>query len=208
MTSGIVTGKISLWNRLLHIFTGLFLLLFIWLFSLSGLLLNHGQWKFSSFWEKRKESVIVTPVYIPATADTSAVILSILDQLKISGEISNVACAPEKLNFRVAIPGTVRDIQIDFKEKICNQKVVKFNFWGKIRTLHTFNGADRNNPDVRPNWIVTKIWSGTMDGIALGLIILCLSSWLMWYNVRKIYPAGFYVLILGFTGAFFFVFLI
>ena len=35
------------WNRKLHFYAGLFLLLFIWLFAVSGLILNHPKWTFA-----------------------------------------------------------------------------------------------------------------------------------------------------------------
>ena len=41
----------------LHIYLGLFLLLFMWLFGFSGLLLNH-HWEFASFWEEGKKSAM------------------------------------------------------------------------------------------------------------------------------------------------------
>jgi uncharacterized membrane-anchored protein len=83
-----------------------------------------------------------------------------------------------------------------------------FNWWGKIRTLHTFNGSDKSDPEVKPNWLVTDIWRLVMDAIALGLIFICLSSWIMWYEVRKSYPYGLIVLMLGFAGAVLFIFVL
>jgi len=35
------------WNRRLHYYLGLYFLLFIWLFSFTGLLLNHPRWSLS-----------------------------------------------------------------------------------------------------------------------------------------------------------------
>ena len=32
------------WDRKVHIFTGLYMLLFLWVFAVSGLLLNHPDW--------------------------------------------------------------------------------------------------------------------------------------------------------------------
>ena len=32
------------WNRKIHIYTGLYILLFLWVFAVSGLLLNHPDW--------------------------------------------------------------------------------------------------------------------------------------------------------------------
>jgi len=44
------------WNRKLHFYAGLFLLFFLWLFALSGLLLNHPSWSFAESWNNRKET--------------------------------------------------------------------------------------------------------------------------------------------------------
>ncbi len=196
------------WNRKFHTYTGLFLLLFIWLFSLSGLLLNHSQWKFANFWDKRKESEIITYTVIPATRDSSSLISNLMDQMNISGEVSNIKLTPYSLDFRVAIPGTNRDIHVDFKNMSITQKIMTFNFWGKLRTLHTFNGVNKIDPGNRPNWRVTRIWHMAMNGIAIGLILICLSSWLMWYEVRKNYANGLYVLVLALAGTLYFIFLI
>ena len=43
-------------NRKLHIHFGLFIILFIWLFFVSGLIIHHGEWKFAKFYENRIES--------------------------------------------------------------------------------------------------------------------------------------------------------
>ena len=42
------------WNRRLHFYLGLYLLFFIWLFALTGLLLNHPKWSFADFWPMRR----------------------------------------------------------------------------------------------------------------------------------------------------------
>ena len=43
------------WNRRLHYYLGLYFLLFLWLFSLTGLMLNHQQW-FRDLYERRQTS--------------------------------------------------------------------------------------------------------------------------------------------------------
>lgn len=68
---------------------------------------------------------------------------------------------------------------------ICIQNEMRCNFWGKIKTLHTFNAVNRENPALTANWLISKIWIFSMDAIAIGLIYLCISSWIMWYNIRK-----------------------
>ena len=46
-TSTVVSGfsrTFETWNRKSHYYLGLYLLFFLWLFLLTGLMLNHGRW--------------------------------------------------------------------------------------------------------------------------------------------------------------------
>src|SRR5579862_9001265 len=77
------------WNRKLHFCVGLYLLFFLWLFALSGLLLNHSSWTFAEFWTNRKETnyqhQIVPPG--PEVRGDLAQARVIMTQLGIEGEI-------------------------------------------------------------------------------------------------------------------------
>jgi hypothetical protein len=185
------------WSRKFHIHLGLFLLLFIWLFSLSGL----------GFWDERKETLTITPVLINSNLDSAALLKSILRQLKISGEISGVCLAQDSIDFRVSKPGHERNLHINMKDGTCIQKEMTFNVWGKLRTFHTFNGVNKDNPNIRPNWVITRIWQFSKDVIAIGFIVLCISSWIMWYKLRKKFWWGLPILILGFAITIYFIFL-
>jgi hypothetical protein len=197
------------WSRKFHIHLGLFLLSFIWLFSISGLLLNHGsKWKFAGFWDERKEKTTVSPVLINSKLDSTALLKNIMWQLKISGEISRVFVNPGSIYFRVSLPGHERNLHINIKDGTCIQKELIFNGWGKLRILHTFNGVNKDNPDIPPNWIVTRTWQFAKDVIALGFIILCISSWIMLYKQRKKYRWGLPALLLGIAVSIYFIFLI
>jgi len=131
-----------------------------------------------------------------------------MQQLKIAGEVSEVWMTADSIEFRVTVPGKVRNLHVDLRKGISTQKELTFNSWGKMRTLHTFNGVNKNNPDIQPNWIITRIWKLAMDCIAIGFVILCISSWIMWYKLRKTYTWGPLILISGFAIAIFFVFLL
>jgi hypothetical protein len=200
--------KLTHYNRRLHIHIGLFLILFIWLFSFSGLLLNHGDWKFSSFWEKRKEKKTEIAVSVPPGLDSLQRLKSILYQLKISGEVTNVKMTADSADFSVSYPGHVSNIHADFKNGRCVQNELSYNIWGKLRTLHTFNGSNRDNPGAEPNWLLTSVWRFSMDVIAVGLIFLSISSWIMWYKIRHNYVWGYLALIIGFVMAAWFIFLL
>ena len=195
-------------NRRLHIHIGLFLVLFIWLFSLSGLLLNHGNWKFTSFWEQRKETKRVNIIKVHHGLDSLNLIKDIITQVKISGEVQNTQLNSDSADFQIAYPGHIRNVHVDLRRGICIEKDIQFNFWGKLHTLHTFNGANRQNEDASPNWLITRIWKFSMDAIAVGLILITISSWLMWYKIRSNYPFSALVGIAGFIIATYFLILI
>lgn len=192
-------------SRKLHIHLGLLLLIFIWLFSLTGLILNHGNWKFASFWEEREESIINFTVPDSVLKNPSPQARA-MKFLKISGEVQLQQKTSEILEFRVQSPGMVNDIHIDLANGSGTKKVLKYNMWGKLRTLHTFNGMNEENPSQSPNWVITNIWRFAMDAIAIGLIIICVSSWMMWYKVRKEYKMGYVILISSFITAGYFIF--
>ncbi|MEX2233819.1 MAG: hypothetical protein WD824_16760 [Cyclobacteriaceae bacterium] len=200
--------NLNFWNRKLHIHLGLFLLLFIWLFSISGLLLNHGSWEFASFWEQRKQKESVTEMTLPAGLDSAGLLHMVMGKLEISGEVTNVKYSADAFDFRVGSPGFGRDLHIDLAKGTVSQKEYELNVWGKIRTLHTFNGVDKNDIDKQANWVITQVWRFAMDGIAVALIFLCVSSWIMWYKIRKDYNWSAAVLIAGFLTSFYFVYLI
>ncbi len=192
-------------NRRLHIHLGLLLLIFTWIFSLSGLILNHGNWKFTSFWEERQESNIdfAVPLSVLKNPDPEN---GIIEFLKISGEVQLLQQTSEILEFRVQSPGIVRNVHIDLVSGSGTQKVLKYNLWGKLRTLHTFNGINKEKPTQSPNWLITNIWRFTMDGMAIGLIIICISSWIMWFKNRKEYKIGYIIIASSFAVAGYFIF--
>ena len=115
---------------------------------------------------------------------------------------------PDSIHFQVSIPGDVRIFRVNLNNGICVQNKLKYNLAGTIRTLHTFNGMNRNDASQRPDWLITKIWRYSMDGIAAGLIILCLSSWIMWFKVRRKFAYSLPVLIAGLGIAVYFIFVL
>ncbi len=53
--SSMETRALEVWNRKLHYYLGLYFLFFLWLFSLTGLMLNHQQW-FRDLYERDQAS--------------------------------------------------------------------------------------------------------------------------------------------------------
>lgn len=192
-------------NRKTHIYLGLFFLLFVWLFALSGLILNHGNWKFTSFWEEREETT--EEFQLPESSMNSISEQTILNYFQLTGEVRIQKQTPELLEIRIESPGIVNDIHIDLPHGKGTRKQLKYNAWGKLRGLHTFNGVNKDQPSDSPNWWITATWRFAMDIVAIGLIIICITSWIMWFKVRNEFKLGYATVVISFLFAGYFVFL-
>lgn len=176
------------WNRRLHIYVGLYLLLFTWLFAFTGLLLNHGQWKFAEFWANRKQSRAEYAIRVQAAGSDLAQAEEILRQTGIQGEIewTKKRVSEEVLEFRASRPGRIHEIRADLAAGRAVVSRIDFNAWGVARTLHTFTGARINDRRNARDWWATKAWAYSMDAASAGLIFLALSGvWVWWRAGRR-----------------------
>lgn len=170
------------WNRRIHYYLGLYLLLFVWLFALTGLLLNHSQWKFAEFWTNRREISAERGILAPRVDGDLAQARDLMEQLGLRGEVEWTVTRnnPAFLEFRASRPGHVFEIKADFTRQSATIKHIEFNAWGVMRLLHTFTGVrpgdDRNHRD----WLITSLWAWSMDAVAVGLILMVLSSLWLW----------------------------
>ncbi len=70
----------EVWNRRLHYYLGLYFLFFLWLFSLTGLMLNHQQW-FTDLYE-RHQAVYDPSIETPAGATREEQTRDVMRQLE------------------------------------------------------------------------------------------------------------------------------
>ena len=180
------TGSLQLWISGLHSYTGLYLLLFIWLFAFTGLLLNHPQWRFAEFWPNRTQSQQVFPIQRPAGGDDLAQARSLMPQLGMAGEVEWTATRSnqDQLEFRVSRPGQTRDVRADFSAGRASVERTDLNEWGVLHILHTFSGVRMADPRNQRDWILTEAWALAMDALAAGLLFMVFSSVYMWYGLR------------------------
>lgn len=189
------------WNRRIHYWLGLYLLFFTWLFAFTGLLLNHSQWKFAEFWENRTQSTREREVVSPAAGNDLAQARELMSQLGIRGEIEWTIARndPERLDFRVSRPGHIVEIKTDLARKRASVQRIDLNGWGIVRILHTFTGVRMEDTRNQRDWLLTSVWAFAMDAVALGLVLLVLTSLVLWFNLgRKRTLAGI-VLLAGFA---------
>jgi len=199
MSSSTLPKWIETWNRKLHIYVGLYFLLFIWLFAFSGLLLNHPQWAFSQFWQNRKEQTSIHTLHPLVEAGDFARAEEVAQKLGLVGEIEALRTFSKenRFRFRVVRPGNIEDISVNMNTGQAEVKNTKTNVWGVIHFLHQFNGVRMDNDKERRDWFLTTLWTIAMDGLCLGLAFLILSSLYMWYLLDKKRRLGIAVLSAG-----------
>lgn len=194
-----VAGRVSLWNRKLHYYAGLFLLFFVWLFALTGLLLNHSSWKFAQFFPNRKVANFERAVQPPSPGSDFEQATDVMRQLGIHGEIAWGAARsdPGRLDFNVSRPGQIFQIQADWKQGRAKVAVTEYNVWGIVRTLHTFVGVTLDDPRNQRDWLLTSVWALSMDAVAAGVIFLVFSGFYMWWGLKEKRRPGLVALGLG-----------
>jgi hypothetical protein len=194
-------ARFERWNRKLHFYAGLFLLLFVWLFAFSGLVLNHPSWSFTEFWNNRKQTNYERELSIPGpeVKGDLAQARAVLKPLGIEGEIlwTTTRTDTNRFDFQVRRPGHFFFIQADFARKRVTVQQGDVNLWGIMRALHTFTGVQMDDPRNRRDWALTSLWAFSMDAVAAGLIFMVLSSLYMWFELPQKRFYGAVVLGLG-----------
>jgi hypothetical protein len=197
------TNALETWNRKLHYYLGLYFLLFLWLFSLTGLMLNHQQW-FRNLYERGETSYDVT-IATPADDSTVARTRDVMRQLNLKGEIDWPAAQPVgHIDFNVSRPNGAAQVRVDLNAKKAYVKEFENGHLHTFQVFHTFSGSRFNQPSSRRDWIVTSIWVWGMDALAAGLMVMVVGSYYMWWRLKKKRGLGLVVLATGFTccGAF------
>jgi hypothetical protein len=183
-----IVAGMARWNRRLHFYAGLFLLFFVWLFALSGLILNHPTWSFAESWNNRHETNYVREITAPgpeAKGDVGQA-REIMRKLGIVGEIlwAVPRKSPDELEFQVRRPGHFYFIKADLAKKSVAVRQDEVNLWGVIKVLHTFTGSYTDARHPKRDWALTWVWVVSMDAVAAGLIFMVLSSLYMWWELR------------------------
>lgn len=173
------------WSQKIHIYLGLYFLIFIWLFSASGLLLNR-HWKFAEFYPNRRQTNTERPISAPAAGSDFERATALMRQLGLEGELEWTVNRPtaERLDFRVNRPGRNIDVKADLARGLATVQEARFNGWGTLHALHTFNGAGANSVRAERDWPLTKLWTWSMDALAAGLIVLVATSLILAYERR------------------------
>ena len=189
------------WNRKLHFYAGLLLLFFLWLFAISGLLLNHPTWTIAESWNNRKETNYERLITVPGPevkGDLSQA-REIMRQLGIEGEIlwTTIRTNASQFDFQVRRPGHFFFLNANLAQQRVTVRHTVVNLWGVIKVVHTFTGVQIDDARQSRDWALTSVWAYTMDFVAVGLIFMVLSSLYMWWELPQKRRLGAVALGLG-----------
>jgi hypothetical protein len=173
------------WDRKRHFYTGLLLLFFLWLFAISGLLLNHPSWNFAESWNNRKETMDEREITFPGPEVKGDLeqARAILQELGIEGEIlwTTTRNGNQPFDFQVRRPGHFFFIKADFTRQRITVRHSTVNVWGVIKVLHTFTCVQMDDARTDRDWALTMVWAYSKDAVAAGLILMVVSSFYMWW---------------------------
>lgn len=194
-----VADTFEAWNRRLHFYIGLYLLLFVWLFGFTGLLLNHPKWTFVEFWTTRKQTTFERQIKRPPAGSDLAQAQHILEQLGLTGEIewTSARADSRRLDFRASRPGHIFEIKTDLDRERATVQRIDVNAWGVMRILHTFTGVRAGDARNQRDWILTRIWVFSMDAVVVGLLLMVFGSYYMWWRLPQKRAWGLVALVSG-----------
>jgi hypothetical protein len=193
--------SVEVWNRKLHFYFGLYFLFFLWLFSLTGLLLNHGRWAMAVAANERRETRYERALEPLAGENDAARAREVMRQLNLAGEINWPASQqPGSLAFNVSRPSDASQIRVDLAQN--RAAIQHFDNGGvaTFRIFHTFSGS-RYVDTSRRDWALTTAWVIAMDALAVGLIVMVSGSYYMWWRLKKRRALGAIVLAAGIASS-------
>lgn len=165
-----------------HYFLGLYLLVFIWLFAVSGFLLNHSTWGMEDMQRSRNTTTTEHAVIPSQSGSPLGDARDLMRQLNLSGEVQWLATKADgsRFDFRVTRPGQNIEVRTNLTTRTATVARTQMNGLGITRALHAFTGVRLNDTRNERDWIMTKVWAFAMDAVALGLLVLVGSGIWVW----------------------------
>ena len=146
--------------------------------------MNHPKW----FGHKVDRQASEQTLTIPDTEDPVARAKAFQEQLGLSGEIIlRNQRKPEAFVFMVMRPNYRHAINIDLATGVAKINYVTIPTSQILGQMHTFSGVRGmwNEPQQERDWLITRLWSLSMDAVCIGLIILVFSSLYMAFQIKE-----------------------
>lgn len=198
------TRVLEQWNRKIHFYLGLYFLCFLWLFALTGLLLNHGQWRMALAANARVESRHERQIELPAGTTDLERARDVMRQLGLAGEVDIPPQQTGSFQFNTSRPSDANTVRVNLAQGLASVQHFENGHWARFRILHTFSGSRYNQPASQRDWWVTSAWVFAMDAMSVGLIVMILGSYYMWWRLKPKHGLGLIVLLAGYGSSLWF----
>ena len=160
------------------------MLLYLWVFSISGLFMNHPDW-FKHQGERSSKDISVRMPDVPTNMEKAK---NIMGQLNISGEIIfRGKQRPGQFAFIAMRPDERIFVNTNLESSVAKVTTVKAEPIAMLESLHTFNGIRGiwGEAESERDWLPTRIWSFSMDALCVGLILTVISSVYMAVQIKQ-----------------------
>ena len=191
--------SLSRWITRLHYYLGLYFIFFIWLFAVTGLLLNHGMWGMADVQRSRTIAKSEHRISLANTEIPLSDAHDVMQQLQIHGEVQwlGTPSSADRLDFRVARPGVQPEVRVDLTAATAVVERATVNTLGAACALHLFTGVRMNDRRNDRDWLITTLWALSLDSVAARLLVMVGSGIWIWLQTRKNRIAGVMALSLG-----------
>ncbi|MBM3838690.1 MAG: hypothetical protein FJ398_12145 [Verrucomicrobia bacterium] len=105
---------------------------------------------------------------------------SILKQIGVDGELNRIVSEPAKqsFSFDVQRPGQFANVKLDAVTGKGTLKTTNLNAWSILHIMHIFSGHGDKN------WKWANVWKFFSNLTAIIMVILALSGFYMWLNLK------------------------
>lgn len=165
------------WARNIHIYISMLGLLVVIFFSVTGIMLNHGDW-FGLNEPRVTKREGTLPAGILKGPDKLAVVEKLRKELGATGALDSFDSDEGSLNLVFKSPGRRTEANIDRATGHAEVSVESHGFSGRIAELH-------RGTDAGPAWRLI------IDITAILLLITALTGITLWFLIPKWRPLGF-----------------
>lgn len=177
--------SLEVWNRRVHYYLGLYLLLFVWVFSFTGLLLNHLRWTLSRI-PYEPSPVFDRTIESPSGDTDLARAADVARQLHVRGEIEwrqATGLRQAGLQHRLSEASDSSTGQPGSQSRDRSAGGSQF-LVGPADCAHVQRLA-LQQPGTSRDWPLTSVWVAAMDALACGLLVTVIRSYYTWYRMKS-----------------------
>jgi hypothetical protein len=182
-------------TKALHLYFGLFISPFIFIFSISVLVLNHADY-FNSISPKNEIAIVEGQLADFVFQETDLLTAkAIIGQLDITGEIDWISKTDSTFSFPVNTPGLSKRIFLNTKTGKMTIAQKGEGAFDAVAYLHTMPG--QHNAMLRGNSFFMRTWMIATDVFVYIILFVSATGVFLWYFLRPERKLGIYSLAMG-----------